>query len=145
MPLKGYNSLCEKRQKIIVSRDKDGGRSEHRARNLHECYVSHYQIDGEVIKKERPEKRCDFLLFNEDKKEAYLIELKGSDIKKATEQLDSTAEFLKEELEIYRKKFRVVYSGSKTHNLITADIKRFKKQHSDSEFKWGRTPMEEDI
>lgn len=80
MPLIGFHSLCELRQRIIVSRD-EGQAREHRAQNVDGCRVSHYKIDGTVIRD--ASKRCDFLLMNDDLSDAYLIELKGTNIEDA--------------------------------------------------------------
>ena len=85
MPLNGYKSLCQEQQAIIVSSEQ--GR-QHRAINSDRCFVTHYQIDGAVI---RTGLRCDYLLINEDKSDAYLIELKGTDIVHAVDQLEATA------------------------------------------------------
>lgn len=70
MPIEGYTSLCEERQKIIVSKDKKH-RQEHRAINNKNNMVAHYRVDGVIIKNE---KACDFLLINEDTKTAYLAD-----------------------------------------------------------------------
>ena len=86
MPLNGYKSLCQEQQAIIVSSEQ--GR-QHRAINSDRCFVTHYQIDGAVI---RTGLRCDYLLINEDKSDAYLIELKGTDIVHAVDQLEATAQ-----------------------------------------------------
>lgn len=83
MPLNGFISLCGKNAEQIVSRDK-GNPQYHKANNVSNSEVTHYQIDGEVIK---TGDRCDYLLMNETSKTAYLIELKGSDLVKAASQL----------------------------------------------------------
>ena len=49
MPLNGYSSLCEERQRIIVSRD-SGTRREHRAFNNDPCHVTQYKIDGDIVR-----------------------------------------------------------------------------------------------
>ena len=74
MPLKGITSLCSKYAMQIVSKDK-GNPQYHRAKN---------KIDGNVIK---AGSRCDYLLLNEESRMAYLIELKGSDLVKAAEDI----------------------------------------------------------
>ena len=90
MPLNGYRSLCIQHQPIIVS--KEQGRV-HRANNPQgRSKVSHYRIDGYVI--QGGTIRCDFLLMNDDSADAYLIELKGSDIEHGLEQLEATALYL---------------------------------------------------
>ncbi|MCD8077519.1 MAG: hypothetical protein LUE63_03935 [Lachnospiraceae bacterium] len=83
MPLNGYSSLCEERQRIIVSRD-TGTRREHRAVNEKTCHVTQYKMDGGVVCDVSI--RCDFLVMNDDQRDAYLIELKGSDIEHALDQ-----------------------------------------------------------
>lgn len=98
MPLNGYKSLCQEQQAIIVSSEQ--GR-QHRAINSDRCFVNHYQIDGAVI---RTGLRCDYLLINEDKSDAYLIELKGTDIVHAVDQLEATAQTLKQALQNYHIK-----------------------------------------
>lgn len=53
-----HASLCEKNQKIIISRDKGTSSKEHRADNSEHRYdVRQYQLDGVVVKNE---KCCDF-------------------------------------------------------------------------------------
>ena len=47
MPLNGFISLCGKNAKQIVSRDK-GNPQYHKANNVSNSEVTHYQIDGEV-------------------------------------------------------------------------------------------------
>ena len=58
MPLNGFTSLCSKNAKQIVSRDK-GNPQYHKANNVSNSEVTHYQIDGKVIK---TGDRCDYLL-----------------------------------------------------------------------------------
>ena len=72
LPLHGFDSVCEERQKILVSKD-SGHPQRHIANNVNLNYVTHYRIDGVVIKDGN---RCDYLLMNEDTRFAYLIELK---------------------------------------------------------------------
>ena len=67
MPLKGFTSLCSKYAMQIVSKDK-GNPQYHRAKNPAGAYVTHYKIDGNVIK---AGSRCDYLLLNEESRMAY--------------------------------------------------------------------------
>ena len=91
--------------------------------------ITHYRIDGVVIK---AGSKCDFLLMDEDTRIAYLIELKGSDLKKAAIQLETTEEVLKNELATYERKFRIVVSKACTHAIESSTFKRFKKKKGDS-------------
>lgn len=100
-----FDSLCEKRQKEIVSRDR-GSPCEHRAANSGGNLVRQYKIDGVVIKDGI---KCDFLLLNDEKKTAYYIELKGSDILKAIQQVEETARRLGRQLLNYTQLYRIVY------------------------------------
>lgn len=143
MPLSGYSSLCEQHQKIIVSKDSRQPRM-HRAINKDGCNVSQYQIDGVVISDKS--NKCDFLVMNDDKLNAYLIELKGIDIEHAVVQLEGTANRLKSSLSGYTLKYRLVYSAAKTHALQSTQFKRFRKLHSKSdEFKYHENILEENI
>ena len=127
MPLNGYQSLCKDHQEKIVCRDKGESRI-YRALNLDGCRVTQYQIDGCVIRE--ASMRCDILLMNEDKRNAYLIELKGSDIEHAIEQLEATAQRLHNELKPYRVKYRLVHSRAKTHAINSTRFKKFCQRHS---------------
>mgnify|MGYP004482094217 FL=1 len=121
MPLKGFNSLCGKNDKQIVSRDK-GNRQYHKAINVKREYVTHYQIDGVVIKSDD---RCDYLLINEDKKIAYLIELKGSDLVKAAKQLETTENVLRQELTGYNLRYRIIANKCKTQEIHSSAYRKY--------------------
>lgn len=127
MPLKGYTSLCDKNALYIVSRDR-GNPQYHKGRNVSKAYVTHYKIDGIVIKRGE---RCDYLLINEDAHIAYLIELKGSDLVKAAKQLEATENSLKQELSIYSLRYRIVANKCKTHEIKTTEFRKY-------QMKWGK-------
>ena len=70
MQLTTEKSLCEEKQKLIVSKDKGTSR-EHRAKNESGRYnVRHYKLDGDIVKQQ---KCCDYLLLNDTRKNAYFI------------------------------------------------------------------------
>ena len=99
LPLHGFESICKnKKPPIIVSRDKKQTR-EHRAYNINENYVTQYRIDGIVLTEGN---KCDYLLLNEDKQVAYLIELKGKNLSHAAVQLEETLKALTYELNNYK-------------------------------------------
>lgn len=104
-----------------MSRDKRN-RQYHKAVNAEKAHVTHYQIDGEVIKNGS---RCDFLLMNEDKLTAYLIELKGSDLVKAAEQLEATEIVLKKELTNYSLKYRIIANKCRTHEINSSAYRKY--------------------
>lgn len=127
MPLDGHVSLCDERQSIVVSQD-SGTSRKHRAVNSSGYRVSQYKIDGGVVRDTSI--RCDFLVMNDDKQDAYLIELKGSDIEHALDQLEATARRLQHELRAYQIKYRIVCSRAKVHAIRSNNYKRFVQKHN---------------
>lgn len=121
MPLNGFNSICHKNARQIVSRD-TGNPQYHKAYNQKSAYVTHYKIDGVVITNGS---RCDFLLMNEEKKVAYLIELKGSDLVKAAEQLEATEERLKSEIFGYDLYYRIVANKCRTQAIHSSAYRKY--------------------
>lgn len=121
--LEKYKSLCEDRQKIIKSQDKGNSRVYHLAKNGDRNLVRHYQIDGVVIDSAST-KKCDFLLINDGKRNAYLIELKGTDILSALEQLENTECILRNELAGYQMYYRIVYRAN-THGIRASRYTKF--------------------
>lgn len=121
MPLQNFESICNKNAAQIVSRDK-GNPQYHKADNRRRAYVTHYRIDGTVI---TTGSRCDFLLMNEDRKAAYLIELKGSDLVKAAEQLEATAKELARELSGYDLRYRIVANKCRTQEIYSAAYRKY--------------------
>jgi len=111
MPLAGFPSLCEEHQKEIISQEH--GRKHH-AYNMDREWVTHYRIDGVVLTEGL---RCDFLLINEKKEKAYLIELKGKNLLRAIKQLAVTEEKLRYDLRGYKLFFRAVTSRTSTHDM----------------------------
>ncbi len=70
--------------------------------------VRKYQIDGDAIKSKDVDK-CDYLVFTDDKKTAYFIELNGSKMQHAIKQLKSSANTLGSSLLGYTFYYRVVF------------------------------------
>ena len=120
-----YESLCDKNQKRIKSKDK---RSPciHMAVNELRHNVRQYQIDGIVIKEGN---KCDFLVINDELHHAYLIELKSSKVPKATVQTDETYNKIHESLPNYTFYFRIVYKGANTHNIRSKDVVKWLERH----------------
>ncbi|MCI8977685.1 hypothetical protein AALB47_07155 [Lachnospiraceae bacterium 54-11] len=121
MPLKGFKSLCNKYASQIVSQDK-GNPQYHKRINSANTYVTHYKIDGIVIK---TGSRCDYLLMNEEKRIAYLIELKGSDLVRAAGQLEATEKFLGQELSDYELQFRIIANKCKTQEIHSSAYRKY--------------------
>ena len=125
LPLSEYKSECEKRQKRIVSREK---KKEHIAINNNNCLVRQFRVDGYIITDNI--KKCDYLLLNDDICTAYFIELKGTDIRGAIEQIEKTVEILKKDLVNYDKKLRIIYIGQVNSGTILAWKKKNKNANA---------------
>ena len=118
-------SLCEKKQAVVVSRDK-GSPIEHRATNPDRKFdLIHYQLDGDLFKQT---KCCDFLLINDSHRKAYLIELKGGKIDDAVDQLEAAEQKCKAELQDYIFFYRIVCSKAKTHRIQSSKFLKFKEK-----------------
>ena len=121
MPLIGFESICIRDAAQIVSRDK-GNPQYHKGINNGRVYVSHYKIDGIVIKSGN---RCDYLLMNEATRTAYLIELKGSDLIKAAKQLEATEKALTQQISSYSLQYRIVANKCKTQEIRSSEYRKY--------------------
>ncbi len=88
--------------------------------------------------------RCDFLLLNEDVKTAYLIELKGSDLVAAAEQIEATEKILKKELCEYNLQYRIIANKCKTQEIHSSAYRRYQLRWK-GRLKQKTGFMEEDI
>jgi len=121
-----FHSLCSDRQSKIVSQDRESRNPcKHIAVNKDRSRVVQYQLDGQVFRGH--EQRCDFLVMNQDKKSAYLIELKGSNILHAMDQVLSAENLLKEDLVGYSVFYRIIYR-SRTQEVRKSRIIRWKEK-----------------
>lgn len=140
--LKGHNSQCDLQAKIIVSKDKNSGGSQHVAMNdkAHPHNVYQYLLDGGVLPHGAGGTRADFLLVDETACTARIFELKAGDFDKALTQVQITDRQLKP---VLRERglhvlWRIVYI-SRTHNIRTnqehSKKKSLKKQYPQLEYK----------
>lgn len=139
--LEQAKSLCKSDAKIIVSQDKKTGNpAQHRALNPKQHFVRQYKLDDIVQNKEC----CDFAVLNDELKKTYLIELKGSDINKAIEQLKSAHQLLKKEISNYQFFFRCIYrSGS--HNIRSSKLNNLMKKQGKNVWIFSQRKYEENI
>ena len=134
------NSLCDIKQKIIVSRDSKN-RTEHRAVNKGLNDVRWYKLDGDIIKNS---KMCDFLVVNDTSKTAFLIELKGSNIEDAIPQLIAGEKLCFKELPKYIVHLRLICSKARTHKINSKEFRKFKEKYG-RRFQYKEMLMEENI
>lgn len=133
MFFKDVTSMCETKCPIIVSKEKS---KIHRALNNDRNTVYQYKIDGDVIRTTDAKKKCDYLVENEDKKTIYLIELKGTDLPHAFEQIEATIQFFASKFREngYTIYPRIVY-GSNTHAVNDSHYRKFIKKYPQSKLK----------
>jgi hypothetical protein len=104
--------------KRVIALFKEGGR-QYRADNPGRKRILRYRVDGEMI--ERGE-RCDFLLGLPRQSHVYLIELKGTNLKKAARQILATLDALHDRIERYVPHGRVVLRRIQRPDLRSADV-----------------------
>ena len=102
----------------------------HIGKNPSRNYIKQYKIDGEVIPSSTDALRCDYLLLveHEKKKAAYFIELKGSDLKKAIQQIEASVSQFSPYLKDYKIFRRIVYYSGTT-DVQNQTIIRWKARH----------------
>lgn len=126
-------SRCTEHQKVIVSTE---NKRTHRGINK-ESSVYHYKIDGDIISRDDLRLRCDYILENETKREAYIIELKGTDVEHAVEQIESTLIIFSKKLAGFAIKPRIVYR-SNTHGIHSVNVRKFQKKYPDTILKTNK-------
>lgn len=121
-------SHCKLNQKIIVS--SEHGKI-HKAKNGNCCIVYHYHIDGEIVKSTDSKQRCDYALENETTHKLYLIELKGTHVLKAIEQIESTISLFKDEFSSYIICSRIICK-SNSPKIYTSKQRKFKSKYKET-------------
>ena len=114
--LSRFESICEVRQRKLVSEEND---LRHVAFNWDGDRVRQYHVDGDVVSKRDHHKRCDFLVVNDSKKRAYFIELKGSDVQRAIEQMETTRSMTRDSFRGYDVFYRIVFRRV-THRIMNS-------------------------
>lgn len=100
----------------------------HIGRNPGAHNVRQFKIDGGVFPNGTIPQRCDYLLLNDSAKESYYVELKGSNIPKATQQIDSTVNVISSSLPGYKIFRRIVYKSG-THKIDEGSVVKWKLRH----------------
>ena len=112
--------------RMIVSFKDKGHSTEYRCMNHSVNHLAKYRIDGGLIPDNNA--KCDFLLLNCEQKQSYFIELKGSDIVRAIEQIDRSIDILKDELLDFAFFARIVLSRVNTIDLKNIKLLKLEKK-----------------
>jgi len=125
---KAFNSNFEfqhEDRKIVSFKDR-GHSTEFRYSNLSSNHLAKYRVDGGLITDNGA--KCDYLLLNCEKKQSYFIELKGSDIIRAIEQIDRSIDLLKNSLPDFAFFARIVVTRVNTTNLKNSKLLKLDKK-----------------
>jgi len=71
-------------------------------------------------------KKCDYLLIDDTCRIAYFIELKGSDINQAIDQIENTICHIENKLKNYEIRIRIILSRTNITALESSKVKKFK-------------------
>ena len=141
MDINSFTPCREGRDSIFVSEEKN---CKHIAKNVHSSYVRQFAVDGQIFPKSDTSLiRCDYLLLNDDAKTSYYIELKGSDVIKASEQIDHTVSLFKDSIKKYVVYPRIIFCSG-THQINSSGIIRWKNKYKGRAV-IGRKQYEENI
>ena len=72
--------------------------------------------------------RCDYLLLNCDKRQSFFVELKGSDLISAVDQIDKTIDTLRDSLSGFSIHGRIVLTRVNTIDLINVKYLKLEKK-----------------
>jgi hypothetical protein len=111
--------FAEERMKIVTCED---ARSDTKFiyKNNSKDFLTKYRVDGCLIKDKNS--KCDYLLLNCTKKISYFIELKGSDLIKAVEQIDRSITVLHQDFNDYTVEARIVLTRVNTTDLKSSKL-----------------------
>lgn len=88
--------------------------------------LSKYIVDGCLIDDDGA--KCDFLLLNCNKEISYFIELKGSDLIRAVEQIDRSIDILHKDFKSFSVEARIVLTRVNTTDLKSAKLIRLESK-----------------
>lgn len=120
-PFDSHFDFQHERRAIVVCEDK-GSKTKYICDNQSKNYLSKYRVDGGLINDAGA--KCDFLILNCNKHKSFFIELKGSDIIRAIEQIDRSIDLIKNNLDDFSVFARIVLTRVNTIEL--KDIKYLK-------------------
>ena len=120
-------SRCEQNQPIVTSEENGNA---HVLNNKSRSNVYQFLIDGDIVSV-RDGQRCDFIVEAEGASfhNAYVIELKGSDLKKAIGQIRKTIQDYASELSGCDILPRIIIHKVATHDINGKEYRDLKKQY----------------
>lgn len=121
-------SRCKPDAPQVVSKENN---NRHIVERKSQCSVYQYHLDGDILKNSNG-KRCDYIVEVvpiSGRSTVFLIELKGSDLDTALEQITETIKKYKEKLNAYEIRPRVVLHKVRTHAVNGSNYRRFRNNY----------------
>lgn len=122
-----YDFQHEQRKIVVLSDHKS--RTTYKYTNNRLDYLARYNIDGGLLTS-NDESKCDYLLINCNKKEAFFIEIKGCNLEHAAEQILCSIDKLYSMLSDLTIHARIVVTRVNVHDLKTLSYYRLQKKIS---------------
>ena len=122
-------SLCNKNQKIVVSEESG---NKHIVNNPNLINIYKYHIDGDIIPEEDTlGERCDYIVetIKQSKPIVFIIELKGSDLLKAVNQIEATIKRFSQQLANYKIYPRIVCTRIVAHAIKDSKYRSFQQKY----------------
>ncbi|NBP68858.1 MAG: hypothetical protein EBR30_20195 [Cytophagia bacterium] len=113
-PFKNCSEFTSDKRATVTCSDKKSSTT-YIYNNPNSDRLSKYRVDGCLINDNSA--KCDYLLLNCDKSKSYFIELKGSDLIRAVEQIDRSIDLLEHALADYSVSARIVVTRVNTLDL----------------------------
>lgn len=96
-------------------------------KNPRDKNIRQFKVDGDVFPSNSPQPRCDYLFLNDTDQTAYYVELKGTDIFHAIEQIQQTEREIQPSIKEYAVFRRIVYY-SHSHRVKDQRVQKWKIQ-----------------
>lgn len=126
--INNYTARLSGTQPRFVSKE---NRCTHIAENPAGKYVRQFKVDGDVFPSGgNGPKRCDYLILDDTDRHAYYIELKGSDVRRAIQQVESSIEEINPSIG-YKVHSRIIYRTF-TQEVKSAEVLRWKRRQKDA-------------
>lgn len=124
-PYENCFEFTEQKNKIVTCTDAKSS-TKYVYQNDSLDILSKYKVDGCLIDDE--DSKCDFLLLNCTKEISYFVELKGSDLIKAVEQIDRSINVLHKDFKEYSVEARIVLTRVNTTDLKSTKLVRLESR-----------------
>lgn len=124
-PYENCFEFTEQKNKVVTCTDRKSS-TKYIYENDSFDTLSKYKVDGCLINDD--DSKCDYLLLNCTKEVSYFVELKGSDLIKAVEQIDRSIDILHKDFKEYSVEARIVLTRVNTTDLKSSKLIRLESK-----------------